>query len=150
MQNSMARKLQTAFIALYIFQAFFCIFARIESWPFSDYQVFKDNSHPSWVKAYAPWLKLQSGRYFNPASKDIYYHIDRSFFHMSFIKMPPEDRETYLSRLAKSSKTRAFAAKMRARGLEPEALVPMEVSFKDRGGRKWEPVSRPLKEYALD
>ena len=146
----MARKFYTAFIALYIFQAFFCIFARIESWPFSDYGVFENNLHPRHVKAYAPWFKLQNGRYFNPASKDLYYHTDRSFFHMSFIKMLPEDREQYLSRLAKSPKTRAFAAKMRERGLRPAALVPMEFSFKDRGGRKWEPVPRPLKEYALD
>ena len=144
----MARRFYTALIVVYIGTGFFCVFARIESWPFSDYRVFENNLHPGYLRAYAPWLKLSNGEYFNPGTKDIYYNIDRPYFHEAFRKMPASDLEKYLSSLAKSKKIRALAAKMRSKGLDPVKLVPMEFTFEKRNS-KWTPNPRPFKEYDI-
>ena len=124
-------RFQIFFSFTYLGVLFFCIFARIESWPFSDYRVFQHHNHPEHVSIHAPFFKLSNGEYFNPGTRNFYLHIDRAYFTQAFTKMDPQVREKYLISLAKSKRIERLAGKIRRElKLIPVKFVPMKVTFK--------------------
>ena len=143
-------RFQGFFLLTYLGVLFFCIFARIESWPFSDYRVFAYHNHPEHISLYTPFFKLSNGEYFNPGTREFYLHIDRAYFTLSFKKMDPPTLEQYLTSTAKSKQVRRLVKKMRREGaLQPVKFVPMKTTFKKDKNNKWRPVYSPFKEYDI-
>ena len=142
-------RFQVFFLIFYLGGLFFCIFARIESWPFSDYRLFSRHNHPKHISIHAPFFKLSNGEYFNPGTRNFYLHIDRGYFTWAFTKQDPQVREKYLISLAESKRVRRLAEKIkRELKLIPVKFVPMKVTFK-KNKKKWAPVLSPLREYAI-
>lgn len=137
------------FSIVYIFSLFFCVFARIESWPFSDYRVYEGAYYPQDLVVRVPYFKLSNGEYFNPSTKESYLWIDRVYFHLAPLKLKPSEWESYLHKLVRSEKIRKFTQKITKLGLEPEKFVVMKVTFKEQKKNLWVPVYTPEKQYDL-
>ena len=142
-------RFQFFFSFIYIGVLFFCIFARIESWPFSDYRVFMYNNHPERIVYYAPFFKLSSGEYFNPGTRKFYFQFERVYFHTALRKMDPPTLERYLISTAKSEKVQRFVERMRRHNMVPVKFVAMKVTFKQDKNNKWQPIHSPVKEYDI-
>ena len=142
-------RFQIFFSFIYIGVLFFCIFARIESWPFSDYRVFKRNHHPKYLISHVPWLKLSDGEYFNPSTREFYFHIDRPYFDEALRMMDPQTLERYLTSIAESKRLEKLAKRMRRAGKVPVKFVAMKITFKQGKNKKWSPVYTPVKEYDI-
>jgi len=96
----------TVFIVIYLGQFFFCMFFRIESWPFSDYKVFQRSAHPQSAKVYIPCFKLPDGAYIQAIiNNQIVFDINALYFNkasMKYFKHNSPDYEKYISKLIKS------------------------------------------------
>ena len=137
------------FSIVYIFSLFFCIFARIESWPFSDYRVFEGAYYPKDLVVRAPYFKLSNGEYFNPSTKEFYIWINRVYFHLAPLKLKPNEWEAYLKKLVRSKKVLDIVKKMTESGLKPEKFVVMKVTFREKRKHLWVPVYTPEKQYDI-
>ena len=136
------------FIITYIGVLFFFIFARVESWPFSDYRLFSNSSYPWDITIYAPYFELLDGQYFNPGTKKIYLKIDRDYFDESFQVSQHDDLKKYMKGLVHSAPVKDMINKMKKHNLHPVKFVVMKVTFKRENAKKWVPVYSP--EIKLD
>ena len=94
----------TVFIIVYLGQFFFCIFFRIESWPFSDYSMYRSHTHPKRVKVYIPYFKLSDGSYIPPVlNNKIVLSINKVHFHKAYRKYDSADYDRYINALLKSN-----------------------------------------------
>ena len=136
------------FIIIYIGVLFFCIFARVESWPFSDYRLFAGSSYPQNITIYVPYFELLDGQYFNPGTKKIFLNIDRDYFDESFQMSQNDDLKRYMKGLVHSARVKDVINKMTKHNLHPIKFVVMKVTFKRENDKKWVPVYSP--EIKLD
>ncbi len=139
---------QIVFSVLYIGSLFFCIFARIESWPFSDYGVFQNANYPKNISVRVPYFKLSNGEYFDPFKKR-YFGFDREYFDQAIHELKPDELDSYLKKLIKSKAVKKVKHKMIAENLTPVKFVVMKVTFKETKKNLYKPVYTPEKEYDL-
>lgn len=138
-----------SFIIGYIGILLFCIFNRIESWPFSDYRLFSGSQYPQDVEIYAPYFELSNGKYFNPGTKKLYLHIDRDYFNNIFYEFESKDVDKYIKQLILSKPMQKVISEMVKEGLRPIKFIAMEVKFKKQSDKTWTPILNPRLEYVL-
>lgn len=144
------KTLISIFIVIYLGQFFFCIFFRIESWPFSDYRVYPFHNHPKHIKAYIPYFKLSDGSYIPPILNNKFvYYIEKSYFQKAYLKYNPVDYKRYISALLKSNSMKKALKRMKKSNLIPTQFVIMEIKFTEKKKHKWEPIFTPVKEYDI-
>ena len=137
------------FIIIYISSLFFCIFARIESWPFSDYRVFEGAYYPEELIVRMPYFKLSNGEYFNPGTKEFFLHTDRPYFDKAFRELKPDELESYLKQLILSKAVKRVKKEMIAKNLIPVKFVVMKITFKEKQKNLYVPVYTSEKEYDI-
>ncbi len=137
------------FICFYLGSLFFCIFLRIESWPFSDYRVYARSIHPESVKAHIPYFKLSDGSYFDPRMTEFDPYMDIMYFSHIFLLSDSPDKDWYVNRMLKSRSLKRAVRKMRKNNINPVKFVVMRVTFKEETKHKWMPVYTPWEEYDI-
>ncbi len=162
----MINSLQKVFIVIYLGVLLFCIFLRVESWPFSDYRFYAYDHHPRYVRAVIPYFKLSDGSYFNPGTTNfipyahVYYtslfdlgaeltpFIDRIYFSYVFLS-DSSDKNRYVNKILKSELMQKTVKDIKNQGFLPVKFVAMQVTFKEETKHKWMPVYTPWEEYDI-
>ena len=153
----MKKNLSLAFIVFYLTALLFGVFARIESWPFSNFTMFSWRMRPEMVKMYAPFFQLADGRNLSLRQKrfcrgpEFCFGVELYYFDTVFRRghiFSGREREEYVKKLLNAKTMQAGIEAIKKQGLLPVKFLVMEVTFENQA-RLWTPMYKAVEHYDI-